>query len=364
MRRLKYKPTSMLRVSTFLLVCGMLVGCSTTAVMSPEQLAAVLKSERGNLPQVTSASPGKDVLVGEWSGMQTELTHLLSPNGTDHRITTQTYQFFSDGKYCHRYEGYAATQIISQGLWDYANGVLTLRVYKNNMFQRLPPLKVIWHEGMIMELRFIDSQDVKTNFAKVFPGQIKSHKARYDEDGYLLQSYDLWYITNVRQDSVTSPLLMARLGEATPPPGGIVFRNQVVDDKVLRESNAAHAKYAESMLQISGNVMQAATSMAAANNSKEVVSGDRSSNVMASPQPAVSPIQQANITDSTSSKQTSSTESKTLSNKRKCDRHGIEYSLATGCPMCKAPKFGLDWEVKCTRCDYWHVSGNRCHICK
>ena len=345
----------MTQIISFLLIFGTILGCSTTPVMSPEQLAASLKAEQGEPPQVISVTTGKEALIGEWRGAQTVLTQLAeSPDWMDRKIVSQAYQFFPDGKYYHLHEGYAATRTISQGLWDYTNGVLTLQVYKNNIFQRLPPLRVLWHKGMIMELRPMESKDLEIEFAKQFPGKINSHRVRYDEGGWLLQSYDLWYITSTRQNSATSALLMTRLGDATMPPGCGEFKNPIVDDKVLKESIAAHEKYAESMLRISGNVQQMAATMSA-NNSNGLSPGVEGSTATASNNRTAIAEQQNNPTTS------SNVQPKKLNTKRQCGICGTFYDIrGLGCPYCKAPKFGLDATSKCGRCGFTHLTGGKC----
>ena len=53
------------------------------------------------------------------------------------------------------------------------------------------------------------------------------------------------------------------------------------------------------------------------------------------------------------------------STKRICGKHGVEYDFRFGsCPQCAAPKFGLNFETKCSRCGYSHVSGQSCPHCR
>lgn len=341
----------MMRTISLLIACMVVCGCSTTPVMTPEQLASSLKLEREAVPPVVHVTVEKDAIIGEWRGSQTVLTQLVEdPDWKDRKVTSDTYQFFPDGKYCRLHEGYASTQVMSQGLWNYANGLLSLQVYKNGVFQRLPPLRVIWHEGMIMELRSAQAQDIEIEFAKRFSGKINSHAAKYDADGWLLQTYDLVYISRTRQNSATSPLLLSRLGDATPPPGGVVFKEPIVDDKVLKESLAAHEKFAESMLRVSERTMQTAAAMSMENNMSPVSQGTDS--------PGVFPSggQQGDVDTAGTNAST-----KKLSTKRQCGYCGTYYDIRSlGCPTCKAPKFGLDATSKCNKCGFTHLTGGRC----
>ena len=51
--------------------------------------------------------------------------------------------------------------------------------------------------------------------------------------------------------------------------------------------------------------------------------------------------------------------------KRTCGIHGVEYDFRFGgCPQCSAPKFGLNFETKCSRCGYSHISGQACLHCR
>ena len=346
----------MFRTVPMFIVCAVVCGCSTTPVMTPEQLASSLKRERESLPQVVSISASKDAIIGEWRGSQIVLTQLLdSPDWLDRKIQSDTYQFFADGKYCRLHEGYAATQIMSQGLWSYANGLLSLQVYKNGVFQRLPPFRVIWHEGMLMELRLAQIQDIEIEFAKHFPGKINSHVAKYDADGWLLQTYDLFYISSVRQNSATSPLLLSRLGDATPPPGGVVFKEPIVDDKVLKESLAAHEKYADSMLRVSESAMHAAATMATLNNASPIMPISENSSV--APSGGLEKSGQQNDSQNAGGNSTV----KKLNTKRQCNICGTYYDIrALGCPYCKAPKFGFGATSKCARCGFTHFTGGKC----
>ena len=53
------------------------------------------------------------------------------------------------------------------------------------------------------------------------------------------------------------------------------------------------------------------------------------------------------------------------STKRTCGIHGVEYDFRFGgCPQCSAPKFGLGFETKCSRCGYSHISGQPCPHCR
>ena len=53
------------------------------------------------------------------------------------------------------------------------------------------------------------------------------------------------------------------------------------------------------------------------------------------------------------------------STKRTCGIHGVEYDFRFGsCPQCKAPKFGLNFETKCSRCGYSHILGQPCPHCR
>ena len=347
-----------MRAISLFIACAAVCGCSTTPVMTPEQLASSLKQEREASPRALSVSVERVAIIGEWRGAQTVLTQLEdSPDWLDRKIQSDTYQFFPDGKYCRLHEGYAAMQTMSQGLWSYAGGLLSLQVYKNGVFQRLPPLRVIWHEGMLMELRPAQSQDVEIEFAKQFPGKINSHIARYDADGWLLQSYDLFYISRIRQNSATSPLLLSRLGDATPPPGGVVFKEPIVDDKVFKESLAAHEKFADSMLRVSESSMQTAATMATMNNASPLMPVSEGSSV--APSAGLADGGQPNEPQAGSGN--ASTKPKKLNTKRQCNICGTFYDIRTlGCPYCKAPKFGLGATSKCARCGFTHLTGGKC----
>jgi hypothetical protein len=129
-----------------------------------------------------------------------------------------------------------------------------------------------------------------------------------------------------------------------------VFKEPIVDDKVLKESLAAHEKFAESMLRVSERTMQTAAAMSMENNMSPVSQGTDS--------PGVFPSggQQGDVDTAGTNAST-----KKLSTKRQCGYCGTYYDIRSlGCPTCKAPKFGLDATSKCNKCGFTHLTGGRC----
>ena len=126
-----------------------------------------------------------------------------------------------------------------------------------------------------------------------------------------------------------------------PRPGAIVQINQQQD-----------MARAQAMIGVANSISQGANAFSAAMSQQ------------AAPQPVIynPSVQPANY--ATANTGASAVQTKTISYKRKCGIHDIEYDIRYGgCPTCKASKFGFGTEVKCNNCGYMHFAGKHCPVC-
>ena len=345
-------------------IAGCVMPQSDYVLKTPEQLVSQLQVEYPDafVSRETIAPQDAGKIVGEWEHIEAQLLQFENSKGgkgLQKQWIAFTYQFFPDGTFNQIARDHLGVSSITQGTWLYKEGVLETWFLKDNILQRQNPFRVIWHSDALLELRHADIDAfIKKHKIRNVEYKFRDCNARYEANGCFISqtSFSTEGGVEVKNINVMTPIVCRRVADVMKPPS-VGMQNPIVHDEELKAKLEAE-RLARQHDEERNAAMALAIAQGANAFSAEISKQQQH-------QPVMQQIQQSNNpTASTSSKQTSSMAPKTFSNKRKCYRHGIEYNLATGCPMCKAPKFGLDWEVKCTRCGYWHVSGNRCHICK
>ena len=221
--------------------------------------------------------------------------------------------------------------------------------------QRELPLKLFWRSDTAVEVRYDSLLQEQNKNIQAYPGKTYKYVSKYDEDGFWLrftdrESHDM----RMMAAHARSPLILNRVGDAMRPPSGVTMQNPVVESKqttvsleAIRLQQQAAESFSRAGVELTKGIGDAmAVRAAPVSNATTPLSVPSES------------TQEGSTVSKTSAKQVAK-----VSSKRKCNRHGVEYDLRTGCPQCKAPQFGLDWEVKCNNCGYWHISGKPCPHC-
>lgn len=181
-----------------------------------DELAIQLKTENPEsfAPTGTICDQGEKGLLGEWEGYEICISQVRTVHGINARkyASRTEYQFFDDGTYCRVYKS-SGVSAVFHGTWSYSNGEVSFHEFNDNVLQRTPSMKIVWHDADIIEMR-CDLDELQGMMITEFPGKVHSSEARYDEDGFHVQEDDLEYANDRFSGiSVMSPHVFRKVGD-------------------------------------------------------------------------------------------------------------------------------------------------------
>lgn len=349
------KELNLLSVASSTVALLFAAGCYT---YTPEELAIRLKKEV-SVPERLPASVEKRAsaaLLGEWEGTQKELNSFYWWGESTEDIHF-VFQFFEDNTLCEittRKGLYSRHSTTLHGSWRYADGKLEMYTYKDGIMRRELPMRLFWRSDTLVEVRYDSLSAEKDQYTRNTPGKTYKYTSKYDEDGFWLRFIDREE-NDIRMMSAhaRSPLILTRVGDAMRPPSGVAMQNPVEVNQTTVSPGAIRAQQ-DAAEAFSCAAVALANGVGGAMSQRHPI-----------PQSTFAPQipQSSQVQTSTTGKTATSIGTKTFSYKRKCGVCGGEYDIRFGCPYCKAPEFGVDWKVKCSKCGYLHISGKPCPRC-